>query len=252
VAVIAQAKDDLEKAKIVAEVAEVSIQEYEKGTLLQDLAAANDDIALAEQDIRSAEDRSAELQVLIKKVKGKLPENDPRNALFDWERSNRVAAAELSIKKEKLGLEQATTRKMVLLELTKPKRQKELRSDLERAKAEVLAMQAALALANDNLDRINREIDHPPSLTDDERKAVGRLDQALQVWKKILASRREFRGGIPEKRAAFSGILAELAGAMERAAQAWDDAQEIRLEAMDLEFEARLRRMSGPVRPAGD
>jgi hypothetical protein len=248
-AVVAQAKDDLEKAKMAAEVAEVAIQEYEKGTLLQDLAAAHDEIALAEHDVRSAEDRSAELQVLIKKLKGKLPENDPRTALFDWEQSNRVVAAELSIKKEKLGLEQATTRKMVLLDLVKPKRQKELRNDLERARSEILARKAAFALAKDTLDRVNREIDHPPSLTDEERKAVGQLDQALQVWKKVLASRREFRGGVPEKRAAFSGVLAELDDAMESAAQAWDDAQEIRLEAMDLEFEARLRRASATKPP---
>jgi RND family efflux transporter MFP subunit len=137
------AEANYENAKLTREVAEIAVVEYEEGIFKQDLATVEGEIKLAESDLSRSEDR------------------------LDWARrmydKGYVSMAtkvseELTLKKARFALEQAQSKKKVLVDYTKGKTIKELRSEVEKAKSDELAKKATYALEDSKEKKLERQI----------------------------------------------------------------------------------------------
>jgi len=137
------AKANYGNATLTREVAEIAVIEYEEGIFKQDFATAEGEIKLAESDLSRSEDR------------------------LDWARrmyeKGYVSMAtktseELTLKKTRFTLEQAQTKKKVLVDFTKGKTIKELKSEVEKARSDELAKKATWELETSKERKLERQI----------------------------------------------------------------------------------------------
>jgi HlyD family secretion protein len=140
---IRQAETAYQQAKLSREVAEVAVHEYEEGTYKQQLETVNGDIALAQADLQRTRDRLEWAQRMREKQY-----ISPAQELSD----------RLAMNKAKYTLEQTNTSKKVLLEFTKEKTIKQLRAEVEKARAEELSRQATYELAKTKGNGLRRQV----------------------------------------------------------------------------------------------
>jgi HlyD family secretion protein len=133
-----------ENAKLTREVAEIAVKEYVEGIYLQDLQTVEGEIKLAESDLSRSEDRV-----------------DWARRMFDkgYVSLASKVSEELSLKKARFALEQAQQKKRVLVDFTKEKTIKELKSEVEKARSDELAKQATYALEDTKEKKLGRQID---------------------------------------------------------------------------------------------
>jgi multidrug efflux pump subunit AcrA (membrane-fusion protein) len=132
-----------ENAKLTREVAEIAVVEYEEGIFKQDLATAEGEIKLAESDLSRSEDRLDWARRMW--VKGYVSE------------ATKVSE-ELTLKKAQFALEQAQSKKKVLVDFTKKKTIKELRSEVEKSRSDELAKRATWDLEVSKEKKLERQI----------------------------------------------------------------------------------------------
>jgi hypothetical protein len=116
-------------AELTREVAEIAVTEYVEGIFKQDLAVANGEIAVEESGLRRCEDRLGWAKRMIEK--GYLSQRQ-------------VEEEQLVLDKAKAKLEQAKARKDVLEKYTRGKTIKELKSEVEKARADELRKKVTL------------------------------------------------------------------------------------------------------------
>jgi len=122
------ASANLKNATLTREVAEIAVVEYEEGVYKQDLATVQGEIKLAESDLSRAEDRLDWARRMF--VKGYIPLVTKNSE-------------ELTLRRAKFALEQAQIKRKVLVDFTKSKTLKELKSEIEKARSNELAKKAA-------------------------------------------------------------------------------------------------------------
>ena len=128
---VRKAKASFEIAKLTRELAEIAREEYEQVTYPQDLATVVGEVKLAESDLSRSEDRLDWAKRMFEKK---------------YVSQAQKISEELSNKKAKFSLEQAQSKKKVLVEYTKGKSIKELSSEIEKARSDELAKKATLEL----------------------------------------------------------------------------------------------------------
>jgi HlyD family secretion protein len=123
-----KAKALFEIAKLTRELADISFQEYDEVTYPRELVIVDGDVKLAESDLKRAEDRL-----------------DWARRMFDkgYVSPATKTSEEVTLKKAKFSIEQAASKKKVLTDYTRDKTRKELRSEVEKARSDELAKQAA-------------------------------------------------------------------------------------------------------------
>jgi beta-lactamase regulating signal transducer with metallopeptidase domain len=118
-----KAEYDYQNARLTREIAEIVVIEYEEGIFKQDLATVEGAIKLAETNLSRSKDRLEWARRMLKK--GFVP---PAT----------VTSEELTFKKARFALEQAQSMKKVLVDYTKGKTIKELKSEVEKARSDEL------------------------------------------------------------------------------------------------------------------
>ena len=123
-----KARASYEIASLNRELAELAVEEYEVVGHPRDLAAAFAEIKLAKLDLTRSLDRV-----------------EWAKRMFDkgYVSQATKAAEELSLQKAQLDLDQAGDRQRALVEYTKSRRIKELRSEVEKARVVELEKEAA-------------------------------------------------------------------------------------------------------------
>ena len=134
------AQANYENAKLTREVAEVAVTEYVEGLAVDELAEHDVDIKNAEVELSLAEDQLAAL---------KAEKAD----------SKTVVTAELALKKFRFRLERAHSRRKTLVNFTRPKRIKELQSDVAKAHSNELAKKAIWELEVGKTFKLKRQIE---------------------------------------------------------------------------------------------
>src|SRR5262249_12608377 len=130
---VRRAKAVYEIAKQTRDLAEIALEEYEEVIYPRDLATVEGEIKLAESDLSRSKDRlDWAKRMLEKKRIGQAQK----------------ISEELNNKKASFALEQAQSKKLVLVEYTKGKTFKELMSEVEKARSDELAKKATLELEN--------------------------------------------------------------------------------------------------------
>jgi hypothetical protein len=119
-----RAEADYNNSKLARTLAEIALEEYEESTFTADLAAIDGEIARAESNLIRAEERTARARRMYEL--GQAP--------FATKNSE-----ELGLKKAQFTLEQAQAKRTVLVDYTKAKTIKELKSAVEKARSNELA-----------------------------------------------------------------------------------------------------------------
>jgi HlyD family secretion protein len=123
-----KAKAIYEIARSNRELAEIAIEEYEEVIYPKDLATVEGEIKLAESDLSRSEDRFEWAKRMLEKR-------------FDPEATK--VSQELALKKSRFALEQVQSKKKVLVDYTRGKTVKELKSEVDKAQHDELAKEAA-------------------------------------------------------------------------------------------------------------
>jgi RND family efflux transporter MFP subunit len=138
-----QAEASYKQSKLTREVAEVAVVEYVEGVFKQEKSTADGDIALAKSDLERAIDRLNWSKKMFDKGYVSKAQN---------------IADQLSMDRAKFELEKTQTSLSVLMQYTKDKTIKELRSDVEKAKADELSKEATYSLEKTKEAKLERQI----------------------------------------------------------------------------------------------
>ena len=126
-----KAEANYQNARLTREIAEFAVLEYAEGIFNQDLATVEGEIKLAESNLQRSKDRLDWARRMFKK---------------GYVAKSIVVSEELALKKARFSLEQAQSKKKVLVDYTKPKTIKELKSEVEKARSDELAKKATWEL----------------------------------------------------------------------------------------------------------
>ncbi len=137
------AKANYQNAKLTREVAEIAVIEYKEGIFVQDLATVEGEIKLAESDLIRSEDRLEWARRMFDKGYVSMAQK---------------VSEELTFKKAQFTLEQAQSKRKVLVDYTKGKTIKELESEVEKARSDELAKQATWDLEKTKEAKLERQI----------------------------------------------------------------------------------------------
>jgi multidrug resistance efflux pump len=141
---VAGAEADTLNARLAREVAEIALVEYKEGIFVQELATVEGGIKLAESDLLRAEDVLEWTRRMYEKGYVSIAEK---------------VSEELKFKKTQFALEQAQSKRKVLVDHTKGKTIKELTRAIEATRANELARQAAFERGRSALRRLGNQIE---------------------------------------------------------------------------------------------
>ncbi len=130
-------------ATLTREVAEIAVREYVEGIYKQDLATVEGEIKLAESELSRALDRVDWAQRMF--VKGYVS-------------MAQKVSEDLALKKARFSLEQAQSKKKVLVDYTRDKTIKELQSEVEKAGSDELAKKATWSLETSKEKKLEKQI----------------------------------------------------------------------------------------------
>jgi HlyD family secretion protein len=135
-----------ENALILAEkdlsLAKISVNEYEKGTFVQELQGLDAEVTIAMENLRGAENQYEYTQKMFRK---------------GFVTKLQLEADQFAVKRSKLELAQSETKRKVLVDFTKEKMLEDLRSAVKTATSGVKQKQSALALEKRSLNRITEQ-----------------------------------------------------------------------------------------------
>jgi hypothetical protein len=256
---MAVSKADLacQEAKLKTQVAEVVVKEYEQGTVKQELETIEGNIAMSRAELKRAEDHLEEslkhvevTKALLEQI-GQMPKVTIGELMSEYYAGRNRKSAENEVEADKLRIdaarfrcEQAAVAKDVLVKYTKEIRSRQLRAEVEKARAEALAKEAELGLARDIEARIERHaqsIDNR-ALTPAEFAALDKFSALEKAWRAILARRGEIEKPDPAKRDELKKTLGDFAGALDETDRAWSSAREAGLDERDAATMTRVRR----------
>jgi RND family efflux transporter MFP subunit len=134
---------NFENAKLTREVAEIAVIEYEEGIYVQDLQTVEGEIKLAESDLSRSEDRV-----------------DWARRMYDkgYVSMAQKVSEELALKKARFTLEQSQSKRKVLVDYTRGKTIKELKSEVEKARSDELAKKATWELELSKEKKLEKQI----------------------------------------------------------------------------------------------
>jgi HlyD family secretion protein len=137
------AEANYKNAVLTREVAEIAVTEYVEGIFKQDMATVEGEIKLAESELSRALDRVDWAQRMSKKGYISMAQK---------------VSEDLALKKAMFTLEQAQGKKKVLVDFTKEKTIKELKSEVEKSHSDELAKKATHELEVGKEKKLERQI----------------------------------------------------------------------------------------------
>ena len=157
-----RARADLDQARKTLEVAEISVEEYVEGVQVQEFAAATAEMEIAKEGVSRAKDRTdraVQARERIKSILGRKSAHEvtAQDVLAELEIEDRLAARALdSVQaKHKLELSEQT---MKGLSFTARKKRALLERDVEKAKSDLLAKNAAFEREHSLLKKLEQQI----------------------------------------------------------------------------------------------
>jgi HlyD family secretion protein len=133
------AATNYENAQLTREIAEIAVVEYAEGIFKMQILETEGNIKIAEAEMALAEDQ---LNAEAKEKGSELV----------------IKSAKLAVLRARFALEKAQSRKKLLVDYTKGKKIKELKTTVEKARAEELAKRAIWALEDSKEKKLERQI----------------------------------------------------------------------------------------------
>jgi HlyD family secretion protein len=153
-----------QNAKLAREVAEIALTEYVEGILKQDRITLKTTIASAESAIQRAKVRLERTRNVQKRVKDALATKagaaTPPDMVAELDIEDRLEAAEQTLEREKMALEQTKAKQEVLEKYTSKKTSNELKVEVEHKRADELAKLNAWWLEKSKEARVRKQIEN--------------------------------------------------------------------------------------------
>ncbi len=137
-----RAEAEYHNARFARALAEIALAEYEQVTFQQDLATAEGEVQSAESELHRALEHATRAR-----------------EMFEKGLSDRSVSAELELKKARFRLQQAQSKRTILVRDTKTTKIKALRREVERAYSNDLAKKAAWDREKTRLAELERDLD---------------------------------------------------------------------------------------------
>ncbi len=177
-------------AKLTREIAEIAEIEYKEGIYVQDLATIEGEIHQASSDrsrkqdmVEFAKDRLARISASSDKTAVDLD--------IEYSYSDKVVSAEREASRSLAALEKAEAKKKLLVEYARPRRLKQLQSEVEKARAEELAKQAESESRKAEVDRLEKTLQHQAPGTDVKR-ILALIQRAIPIEEKVRGKIDQF------------------------------------------------------------
>jgi hypothetical protein len=172
-------------AKLGREVAQIAVREFVEGTAVQEQAVVEGEIKLARSNLERSQRDTAEAKLRLARISA-VADQSAFGLKMVYSYTDRVTSAELQEKKAGFMLEQAESKERVLNRYFIGKRTKELDSEVKKAHSDELAKQAHWELAK-GLEAKVREESQRPDFSEDRKKILALLDQAIPIEEKLRA-----------------------------------------------------------------
>ena len=157
--------------------AEAELSTYREATFPQTLAACEHDVALAEEDLKTAINNANQLDALFERNK-----NVPADSASNLDRAYSIEAgrqyAELEMKRARFALEVAHQKRKVLNDFEKEKEKKQLQAAIENAISQDLISKADLMMLEAELKRSGGP---KPELSRSQRRALKLREHAFKL-----------------------------------------------------------------------
>jgi len=195
---IESAKASLKGAEIAREAAEIALAEFDKGIIVQEEASADEELKLARRD--------------LERLRRRMPQSKERRLLIEQASKGANIAvaplviAELEEKKAGFLAEEAESKRKVLIEYTKPRQIKQLRSEVEKARSDEAAKRVTWQIEQSKLKRMQQMIkarelaaSATKARNPHDRQALAALDRAIPVQKQLRAKLEQLaKAGKPD------------------------------------------------------
>jgi hypothetical protein len=179
------AETNYRNAKLAREIAEIALTEYTEGIFVQDLATVEGEIRLAESGVKRSQDHVEEAKKRRDEIMRVANPKSASDLVALYNFSDRVLVAMLEVDRSKLVLEQAQSKKAVLVRYTKAKRVTELGAEVAKDRSEELAKQATWDLERAKLDRLQKAVTQPSPASDIARRLLALLDRAMPIEEQV-------------------------------------------------------------------
>ncbi len=191
---VRSAEARLHSANLDREVAELTLDEYQKVASAQEKVAvetelkrATDRLERARKAVSEAMDRLAQIRALMKKESASDKDME-NNYTF------RVTTAQFEERRAEAAVVEAEVKKNGFLHPRWKQRLRDLRAEIEKARAEELAKQASWELAKGRLDQAKKSLKRA-GLTEVQRYLLALVQQAFPIQDAIEAKRDQLAGG---------------------------------------------------------
>jgi hypothetical protein len=184
------AASEYENAELTREVAEIGVKEYDEGIFVQEKAVAERTLRAARGLWTRAEDRVREARERLDRLK-RASTGSTADLGLEADFADQLAAAEREERTSASKMRQAESALDVLLEYTKPKRMKELKAEVAKAKRDEFLKQAraqSLQAALKRRDQAAASEGAPPRAS----RVLGVLDKAIPIEEQIRSKLHEF------------------------------------------------------------
>lgn len=179
---VESAKARYAKAKLTREAAELGLKTYTEQTYPQDLALADLEIKLAQEEVAAAREETKTAEEHLAKIKNAAT-GSVADITFEFNFERNVLAARLNELKAGLSLQQAESKKKVLVDYTKRKTEKELMSEVEKCRSDELATKATWELEQSKSTALERAAKR--DIPADLKRALVLLDRAIDVQEQV-------------------------------------------------------------------
>jgi hypothetical protein len=212
-----KAEGEYEYAKNRREIAEMALKEYVEAILPHDLVAAERELSIAQTYVVEARNKAAQANEGVEKISAKLEEM-----------------------KAGFSLEQAESKKKVLVEYTKSHRTKDLETQIKKARSDELGKQAEWELLKSRIKKTQGAPKAEPAYTDVEKRIVLLLDRAAPVEERVQARFRQLK----QEPGPDAAAEKEVRGLLDQLGAIIDEAEAVKAAADFDRVKPRLRKRS--------
>ena len=216
-----------EQAKLAREIAEIAVAGYTEGTAKKEAMDAKVEISLAEAALDQSREDLHDLKTIIEKAKKLEPKTvDELMSVYKVELA--LKAAQISQQDQKRDLEQAKGRLTILELYITPTRTRELKSEVEKARANELSLKQTVVLASDELNALSRKAELNKNASATELTTIlQKLEEAVGIEVEL---RSMLKNGSPDGlqnpadwNAKMRDRLVRLGAVLDDVEERWDD-----------------------------
>lgn len=180
---VGSADAQYENTKLTRELAEIAVPEYEQGIFKQDEATLMGEVKLAQNNCDRSRDAIEAAEGRLAKIK-QASRGTAEDLALEYSFEDSVAQAVLREPRARLEVDKAQAKLDALRQFTGPKRVKELKSEVEKARSDELAKKARWEIEKFKLIKLHEAATvQAPGVH--EKQVLTLLDQAVRILDQV-------------------------------------------------------------------